>query len=65
MIWPIPDLIGKQDLRDHRSHTADFIRTRLLILDFVLAHPDLQYLESQAEKLKFFREQLGLPAAAW
>jgi hypothetical protein len=56
------DLIGKQALRDHRSHTADFIGTRLLILDFVLAHPDLQYLESQAEKLKFFHEQLGVPA---
>lgn len=57
------DLIGKQDLRDHRSHTADFIRTRLLVLDFVLAHLDLQYLESRAEKLKFFREQLGVPAS--
>ncbi len=59
----IYEMIGKQDLRDHRSHTADFIRTRLLVLDFVLAHPDLQYLESQAEKLKFFHEQLGEPAS--
>ena len=59
----IYDLIGKKDLRDHRSHTADFIGTRLLILDFVLAHPDLQYLESQEEKLKFFHEQLGVPAS--
>ncbi len=57
------DLIGKQDLRDHRSHTADFIRTRLLDLDFVLAHPDLQYLESQEEKLEFFHEQLGTPVS--
>jgi hypothetical protein len=57
------DLIGKQDLRDHRSHTADFMRTRLLGLDFVLAHPDLQYLESQQEKLKFFHQQLGTPAS--
>src|SRR5216684_2590098 len=59
----IYDLIGKQDLRDHRFHTADFIRKRLLILDFVLAHPDLQYLESQEDKLKFFHEQLGVPAS--
>jgi hypothetical protein len=59
----IYDLIGKQDLRDHRLHTADFIRKRLLVLDFALAHPDLRYLESQEEKLKFFREQLGLPAS--
>jgi hypothetical protein len=59
----IYDLIGKQDLRDHRFHTADLIRKRLLVLDFVLAHPDLQYLESQEEKLKFSREQLGLPAS--
>lgn len=59
----IYDLIGKQDLRDHRSHAADFVRQRLLVLDFVLAHPDLQYLESQEEKLKFFYEQLGVPAS--
>lgn len=59
----IYDLIGKQDLRDHRSHTGDFIRRRLLVLDFVLAHPDLQYLESQEEKIKFFHEQLGIPAS--
>jgi len=58
----IYDLIGKQDLRDHRSHTGDFIRKRLLVLDFVLAHPRLQYLESQEEKIKFFHEQLGVPA---
>jgi hypothetical protein len=57
------DLIGKQDLRDHRSHTADFIGTRLLVLDFVLAHPDLQYLESHEEKLKFFNDQLGVPGS--
>jgi hypothetical protein len=59
----IYDSIGKKDLRDHRSHTADFIGTRLLVLDFVLAHPDLPYLESQEEKLKFFHEQLGVPAS--
>ena len=59
----IYDLISKQDLRVHRFHTADFIRKRLLILDFVLAHPDLQYLESQEDKLKFFHEQLGVPAS--
>jgi len=58
----IYDLVGKQDLRDHRSHSADFIRARLLVLDFVLAHPDLQYLESKAEKLEFFHEQLEVPA---
>jgi hypothetical protein len=59
----IYDLIGKQELRDHRFHTADFIRKRLLVLDFVLAHPDLQYLESHQEKLKFFHEQLGVTAS--
>jgi hypothetical protein len=59
----IYDLIGKQDLRDHRSHTADFIRKRLLVLDFVLAHPDLQYLEYQEEKLKFFHDLLGIRAS--
>ena len=59
----IYELIGKQNLRDHRFHTADFIRKRLLVLDFVLAHPEPHYLESQEEKLKFFHEQLGIPSS--
>ena len=57
----IYELIGKQNLRDHRSHTGDFIRTRLLILDFVLAHPDHRYLETEVEKLRFFDEQTAVP----
>lgn len=54
----IYDAIGKQNLRDHRSHTADFIRSRLLILDFILAHSEHQYLETEVEKFTFFREQI-------
>ena len=57
----IYEAIGKENLRNHRSHTADFIRTRLLILDFVLAHPEHRYLETQVEKLRFFREQMAVP----
>jgi len=57
----IYELIGKESLRGHRSHSADFIRIRLLILDFVLAHPKHRYLETEVEKLKFFREQTSAP----
>lgn len=57
------ETIGKGGFRDHRSHTADFIRTRLLILDFVLAHSEHQYLETEVEKLTFFREQIAVPAS--
>ena len=40
----------------------ELIPTRLLILDFVLAHPGLEYLETEAEKVAYFRE-LGVPEA--
>jgi hypothetical protein len=62
----IYELIGKPNLRDHRAHTADFIRIRLLILDFVLTHPEHRYLETEAEKLRFFREQTAAqPGVLW
>lgn len=57
------ELFGKENLRLHRPHTADFIRSRLLTLDFILAHPEHRYLETEVEKLKFFREHLSIQSS--
>lgn len=46
--------IEKGNLRNRRAHSFEFIRTRLVLLDFVLMHLDLQYLESEQDKLHFF-----------
>jgi hypothetical protein len=46
--------IEKKNLRNRRAHELDFIRRRLAILDFVLANQAYRYLETEADKLRFF-----------
>ena len=54
------DAIDRENLRNRRRHSKELIQTRLLILDFVLAHPDERYLETEAEKVAYFHDTLGL-----
>jgi len=53
--------IDKDNLRNRRQLSKDLIRTRLLILDFVLSDPDRQYLETEADKVRYFNRELGIP----
>lgn len=53
--------IDKENLRNRRRQSNELIHTRLLILDFVLAHPDEAYLETEVDKVAYFYETLGLP----
>jgi hypothetical protein len=53
--------IGKENLRNRRRHSVEFIRTRLLLLDFVLANLAFNYLETEPEKVAFFCDALGVP----
>ena len=41
--------------------SKELIRTRLLILDFVLSDPNRQYLETEADKIRYFNRELGIP----
>jgi len=52
--------LDRDNLRNRRRLSTELIRARLLILDFVLAHPGLEYLETEAEKVAYFRE-LAVP----
>jgi len=52
--------IDKEHLSNRRRHSPDFIRTRLLALDFVLANQEFEYLETEADKVRHFREELGI-----
>jgi len=56
--------IGNENLRNRRGHSVEFIRTRLLLLDFVLANQSHNYLETEPEKLRFFLETLRIPRTA-
>ena len=53
--------IGRENLRNRREHGIEHIRSRLIILDFVLAHLDCSYLETEHEKILYFCEQFSVP----
>jgi len=48
--------IGKDYLRRRRKHELRYIRTRLLSLDFILAHADDNYFETAEAKQHYFIE---------
>lgn len=53
--------IGKTNLRNRRRHSVEFIKTRLVLLDFVIANRQCDYLETEQQKVQYFCDQLGLP----
>lgn len=52
--------IDRDNLRTRRRHQLDYIKTRLVVLDFVLAHSDYHYLETEAEKVPFFDRECNV-----
>jgi hypothetical protein len=54
------EAIGKVHLRNRREHELDFIKTRLLALDFILANPDDTYFETTEEKRRYLIERFKL-----
>src|SRR6266851_3101287 len=49
--------IGKDYLRNRREHELTHIKTRLLALDFILAHPKEDYFENAEAKRRYFVER--------
>jgi hypothetical protein len=54
-------LIDRENLGHRLPHSAEVIRTRLVLLDFILANPMHDYLETEQDKVRFFSDQLGIP----
>src|ERR1700693_3611272 len=52
--------IGRENLRNRREHSVEHMRTKLAILDFVLAHLDYRYLETEDDKVAYFCRDLGI-----
>jgi hypothetical protein len=52
--------IGKENIRNRRDHEFEFIKTRLLALDFILANQGHQYFETEADKVQYFCGALGV-----
>jgi hypothetical protein len=57
-------LIDKENLRNRRRHSREFIQTRLILLDFVLANQAFDYLETEQDKLRYFCQKLHVPETA-
>jgi len=53
--------IDKDNLRNRKRHSFDFMRSRLVLLDFILANQDLKYFETEQDKVSFFCDELGVP----
>src|ERR1700693_684069 len=49
--------IDKEHLGTCRRHELKYIQSHLVALDFVLAHPQSHFLETETEKVAFFRRE--------
>jgi hypothetical protein len=56
--------IEKTDFRNRRRHSTEYIRTRLLLLDFILENPQHDYFEYETDKLAYFCGERGIPKEA-
>jgi hypothetical protein len=54
------EALGDTDNRNRRSHEVFTIKSRLITLDFVLAHSDWEFLATEREKTSFFCDKLGI-----
>jgi hypothetical protein len=52
--------IERENLRTRKKHQLEYVKTRLVALDFVLAHPQHSYLETEADKVGFFEREYNL-----
>ncbi|MGB7024327.1 MAG: hypothetical protein WBD73_11065, partial [Candidatus Acidiferrales bacterium] len=52
--------IGKEDIRNRRDHEFQFIKTRLLVLDFILANQQHDYFETEDDKVRYFCDALAV-----
>jgi hypothetical protein len=48
--------IERENLRTRKKHELEYVKTRLVTLDFVLGHAEHRYLETEAEKVMFFEK---------
>ena len=52
--------IERENLRTRKKHELEYVKTRLVALDFVLAYSQHCYLETEAEKIAFFEKEFNI-----
>jgi len=53
--------IDKDNVRNRRRHSFDYIRTRLVQMDFLLENSGHDFLETESDKIHLFCESLAVP----
>jgi hypothetical protein len=56
--------LGRENLRSRREHEVEFVERRIAMLDFILAHLEFNYLDTEAEKQAYFEKTCGVSADA-
>ena len=56
--------IGGPNLRHRRSHKIDYVKPKLLVVDYVLENPDESYMPTEEEKVSFFTIVLKIPLSS-
>ncbi len=52
--------MDKDNLRNRKRHSFEFMRARLVLLDFILANQEFAYFETEQDKVNFFCNELGI-----
>jgi hypothetical protein len=52
--------MDNDNLRNRKRHSFEFMRTRLILLDFILANQEFAYFETERDKVNFFCNELGI-----
>jgi hypothetical protein len=55
--------IGQDDNRNRRTASAALIARKIMVLDYVLGHPELDWLATEADKVDLFADRCGVPRA--
>jgi hypothetical protein len=53
--------IGQEDNRNRRNASAALMARKVMLLDFVLAHGDVEWLATEADKRDLFADRFGVP----
>ncbi len=54
--------LGRENLRNRREHEIEYVQRRIDMFDFVLAHLDYDYLETEPDKRSYFEQTCGVPS---
>lgn len=53
--------IGQDENRNRRAASAALIARKIMVLDYVLGHPELDWLATEADKVDLFADRCGVP----